>query len=179
MSVDTFIFLNNDRLPSRDAWQHALDNAETGMTLDVVDNLREFSGYLPVKFNGADSGFEWYYGPVEEVFGRRPRELADRDFAIDFVTHSDMQELTCALYAAGVLGKLADGLFHDEERDAFVPCDRVLEIVRNIGVEERDRKRRLAEKDANLTDRRCPECGAPCPTYRKTCIACGYAIGRA
>jgi hypothetical protein len=35
-----------------------------------------------------------------------------------------------------------------------------------------------AEKDATLTDRRCPSCGSPCPSYRKTCKVCGYAIGK-
>jgi hypothetical protein len=40
-------------------------------------------------------------------------------------------------------------------------------------------KRRVdAEKDAGLTNRRCPKCNSPCPTYRKTCKVCGFAVGR-
>ena len=39
--------------------------------------------------------------------------------------------------------------------------------------------RREAEKDATITDRKCPQCGAPCPSYRETCKACGANVGRA
>ena len=35
-----------------------------------------------------------------------------------------------------------------------------------------------AEKDAAITDRRCPRCGVPCPRYRRTCKHCGFEIGR-
>ena len=31
---------------------------------------------------------------------------------------------------------------------------------------------------ANVTDRQCPECTALCPEYRRTCVACGFEIGR-
>lgn len=38
--------------------------------------------------------------------------------------------------------------------------------------------RRRADRDAELTDRRCPKCDAPCPRYRRTCRVCGHEIGR-
>jgi hypothetical protein len=33
-----------------------------------------------------------------------------------------------------------------------------------------------AAKDAAITDKRCPFCGKPCPSYRKTCKYCGQAV---
>lgn len=36
-----------------------------------------------------------------------------------------------------------------------------------------------AAADALATDRKCPMCGQPAPTYRKTCKRCGYPYGRA
>jgi hypothetical protein len=39
-------------------------------------------------------------------------------------------------------------------------------------------KRAEAMKNADITDRRCAQCGLPCPKYRKTCRACGYKMGR-
>lgn len=33
-----------------------------------------------------------------------------------------------------------------------------------------------AAKDAAITDKRCPFCGKPCPSYRKTCRYCGKAV---
>ena len=45
--------------------------------------------------------------------------------------------------------------------------------------EDRMAKRRAdAERDAGLTARRCPECGSPCPAYRRTCKVCGFEVGR-
>jgi hypothetical protein len=132
MSVDTFIFFRDDRLPSRDEWQAALDAENAHITLDHVDNLREFSGYWPAKFDGHDSGFEWFYGPVADMFGEQLEGAGDRHHAIDLVTHSDMRELVCAMLAAGVLAKLIDGLFLDEESGLLVTGDRAIEIARQI-----------------------------------------------
>jgi hypothetical protein len=33
--------------------------------------------------------------------------------------------------------------------------------------------------DAKITDRRCPKCKKPLPSYRKTCKWCGLHVGRA
>jgi hypothetical protein len=39
--------------------------------------------------------------------------------------------------------------------------------------DRRAKRRAAAEKDAALTSRRCPQCGAPLPSYRKVCKVCG------
>jgi len=178
MSIDTIVILRDDRLPTRDQWQQALEAAGMGIVLDGVDDLRRHSGFLPARFRGTDSGFEWFYGRIGDILGDKPDAAGDRDHAIDFVTHSDLNELICALLAAGVLARLADGLFLDEESGTFVSGDRAIEIALGIEEAERAQKQRLAAMDAGITDRRCPQCGAPCPTYRKTCKACGFDIGR-
>lgn len=44
---------------------------------------------------------------------------------------------------------------------------------------ERNRQEQMdieAAKDAAITDKRCPFCGKPCPSYRKTCKHCGKAV---
>jgi len=35
---------------------------------------------------------------------------------------------------------------------------------------------RAAASDAKITDRKCPHCGQPCPSYRKTCKHCGKPV---
>lgn len=35
---------------------------------------------------------------------------------------------------------------------------------------------RDAEADASITSRRCPHCGVPCPSYRRTCKACRMPV---
>ena len=178
MSLNTLVILRDDQLPSIAQWQRALYDAGINLQLDAIEDLRGHTGYLPAKLNGIDSGFEWYFGPVDEVFGQTPDGIGGRGHAASFVTHGEVHETLCALYAAGVLTGISNGLFFDEDAGAFVPGERGVEIAANWEASERQRQRQLAEQDADPTDRRCPECGAPCPSYRKTCKVCGYAIGR-
>jgi hypothetical protein len=55
--------------------------------------------------------------------------------------------------------------------------------IRAANDAERARKRQEqldieAAKDAAITDKRCPSCGKPCPSYRKTCKHCGKSVAR-
>ncbi len=178
MSVNTVVVLCDNRLPSCQQWQNAIDAAGVDIKLDPTENLRLHSGYWPVRFNGGDTGFEWYYNSVTNAFRQKYGLADDFDIVVSLVTHNDVQGVISALFAASVLAKISDGLFLDETSGRFVSGDRAIEIVRNEEKAEKDRKRCLAEKDADITDRRCPQCGAPCPVYRRTCKACGFAIGR-
>jgi hypothetical protein len=128
MSVDSFFFLRDDRLPTVSQWQGALDRAGTGIILEDVGDLRDHTGYLPATHRGHPSGFEWYYGPLADNFGGEPPDgLADRGHAINCVTHSDLRELVCGLIACSVLIQGADGLFLDEESEQVVGADAALE----------------------------------------------------
>jgi hypothetical protein len=116
MSVDTFFFVRDAKLPTVPEWQTALDQAGTEIMLEDVGDLRAHTGYLPATHRGHQSGFEWYYGPLAENFGGDPPDGLDgREHVINCVTHSDMRELACALAACSVLAQLADGKFFDEE----------------------------------------------------------------
>jgi hypothetical protein len=116
MSVDTFFFVRDTKLPTVPEWQAALDQAGTEIVLEDVGDLRTHTGYLPATHRGHQTGFEWYYGPLAENFGGDPPDGLDgREHVINCVTHSDMRELVCALAACSVLGQMADGLFYDEE----------------------------------------------------------------
>ncbi len=39
MSVDSFVFLRDERLPSVREWQQALDQAGTGIVIDPTDDI--------------------------------------------------------------------------------------------------------------------------------------------
>jgi hypothetical protein len=180
MSVDSFFFVRDDKLPTISQWQAALDAAGVGIVLEVVGDIRTHSGYLPATFRGKPSGFEWFYGTVVENFGGDlPDNLQGREHVVNCVTHSDLSELVCGLVACSVLSQVADGLFLDEESGGVIGPDEALKMALGIEAQEQERKKRAAEKDAAITDRRCPKCGSPCPEYRKTCKACGFEIGRA
>ncbi len=116
MSVDTFFFVRDSKLPTIPQWQTALDKAGVGIVLEDVGDLRKHTGYLPATHRGHPSGFEWFYGPLAENFGGDPPDGLDgREHVINCVTHSDMRELVCGSVACSVLLHLADGVFFDEE----------------------------------------------------------------
>ncbi len=47
-----------------------------------------------------------------------------------------MRECVCALYAAGALANITDGLFYGEEADSYVSGDRAIEIAKEIEEQE-------------------------------------------
>jgi hypothetical protein len=180
MSVDSFFFVRDEKLPTISQWQAALDRAGVGIVLEDIGDLRKHTGYLPATYRGQPSGFEWFYGPLAENFaGDPPDGLNGRQHVINCVTHSDMVELICGLVACSVLSQVADGLFLDDESGGLVNANQSLQMAVGIDLQEQVRKKRAAEKDAATTSRRCPKCGSPCPEYRKTCKACGFETGRA
>lgn len=137
MSVDTLVFLRDDRLPSVKDWQAALDAAQTGIEIDpTVSDLREHSGYLPVTHQHHESGFEWYYGSVREQFDDDPpTELGDRSHVAILVTHDDMRELVSAMLAAAVLAQITDGRTYDEQGENIIDGDAALQEANSIAAE--------------------------------------------
>lgn len=127
MSVDSFFFVRDAKLPTILQWQAALDRAEVGIVLEDVGDLRKHTGYLPAIHREQPSGFEWFYGPLAQNFGGDPPDGLDgREHVIDCVTHSDMRELVCGLIACSILSQLADGVFLDEESGGLLEPDAAL-----------------------------------------------------
>jgi hypothetical protein len=52
MSVDTFVFIRDENLPTMRQWQAALDRADTGIALESIEDLRVHIGYLPANYRG-------------------------------------------------------------------------------------------------------------------------------
>jgi hypothetical protein len=131
VSVSQFVFLRDERLPTLEQWQAALDRAGVGITLDPVGDLRIHSGFLPARHREHPSGFEWHYGPVaENLGGPAPAGVGDRDHVAQFVTFSDLREAVCAAVAGAVLAQLADGRAHDDGPDGAVGGDEALARAR-------------------------------------------------
>ncbi len=176
MSVHFPVYLRDDLLPTREHWQQVL--ASHGVAL-VFDEFcpRTFSGHLPCRFNGVACGFEYYFDSVDkEADPELTDKIGNRDRVVDLVLHGAMAlDSLAATYAAGALAEVADGLFlSGDSENAFVrSIAEVKELLRQSEEAQRERGRARAQKDAQITDRRCPQCGAPCPAYRKTCKACG------
>lgn len=127
MSVDSFFFVRDGKLPTIPQWQAALNQAGVGILLEDVGDLRTHTGYLPATHRGEPSGFEWFYGPLADNFGGDPPQGLDgREYVINCVTHSDMRELVCGSVACAVLTQLADGMFLDEESGGLLNPEEAL-----------------------------------------------------
>lgn len=46
------------------------------------------------------------------------------------------------------------------------------------GIGELERVANANQRWKNITTRKCPNCNALCPEYRRSCLACGYELGR-
>ena len=172
MSVKVDIFLHEGALPTRDRWQQAIDRRGIKLTLNEFDT-RTHTGYLPVIYEGRPTGFEYEFGSAKE-WGDDLREIGDRARYVRLTLHGETDELDAAMQAAAVLTESFDGLFFNEESgNEWVSGDGVFELIRRDQPARAERGKTAAAKDAAITDRKCLHCGAPCPSYRKTCKACG------
>ena len=207
MSVSLEVFLKADKLPPRKVWQEAIDAEGIDLQLDDADTLTQV-GFWPCKLNGTDCGFEYFFGKTEPVrhdkrhdvqsrgfwarlFGTGgpadpevpdevQQRVGDRDYVVEFVWHSSIDDGRAAAFAAAVLAKISDGFLHDPQGGGLTPGNEAVGLVRSEDRTNHEIKMEQAEKKwGKLTQRRCPKCSAPCPEYRPRCFICNFEIGRA
>jgi hypothetical protein len=124
MSVESFVFLNDEKLPAIADLQAALDASGTELRLPEGVDLRSHIGYLSVQHQGQESGFEWYFGTVEATFGAGDPLAGQHAFThvANLVTHSDLRELVCSMLTAIELAKMSGGVVFDAETGEAVSC---------------------------------------------------------
>jgi hypothetical protein len=133
VSVDVFVFLKRENLPSTATWQRALDRLGIDVQLDASIEAVNHAGYWPAQVGGQPSGFEILVGPIADVFGRAaPPGIDERDVAANFVTHGDMRELQGSMFVAAVLGIEAGGLIFDDNTEGVMQPSELLEQARAI-----------------------------------------------
>lgn len=171
-------------MPSREQWQREITAREFDLVLDEF-STREHVGMVPVRLVGKEEGFEYYFDPVdggdpaEERDDELARTVGTRNHVVTFKWFGSDQDGRAAEIAATVLASIADGVFYDPQDGLFAVGDKAFELVEAQRLTERERKLALSEtKWANVTERRCPNCGARCPEYRAHCWVCEIAIGR-
>jgi hypothetical protein len=67
MSVELHIFIQDSRVPIRDAWQHAIDELGFPAVLDESLDLRKDNGFSPTTYKGQATGFELYLEPASDA----------------------------------------------------------------------------------------------------------------
>ncbi len=155
MSVALCVYLHEERLPSRDSWQRAI--ADAGITLKLDDiSTTEHSGFLPIRFNGEDCGFEYYYGPVDSEQDKEILpSLGDRNRVVELVIHGGRElDTRVAMLAAAVLARQSDGVSFDPQGGDLVNGSEVFEWIDRQEAEEREVRMADAQKKwSNITER--------------------------
>lgn len=117
MSVNTYVFLNKRDLPAPAAWQAAITAHGFPLELGTDFDPLSFLGFLPCRYKEEESGFEYGFEPIDSDWLEED-ELAhvERfDSVVILTTHSDLDELECAMSAAAALCTLVGGVCWDEE----------------------------------------------------------------
>lgn len=133
MSVDLFVAIRPNQLPTVEAWQAELDRLGAGFRLDETVDPTDLSGFWPTQMGEEESGFEFMTGSVEDCLDHlAPDNLADRNLVAVFTTHSDLIELRCSMFATAALASLTDGVIVDGSTSQPSTVDELLEQARDI-----------------------------------------------
>lgn len=126
MANEQFAFLKKSEVPSRAAWQAAIEACGFDFQLDPELKPFEDSGFLPCKLMGSDAGFEISY----EDLAALPRELRDlaqgRDYCISFRWGGSMAEGASAMIASYALAKSFDAIVSYEGEPPAETLDALL-----------------------------------------------------
>jgi hypothetical protein len=128
MSMEIHIFLEDSRVPNREAWQQAIEAAGFPAVLDATLDLRKDTGFIPVAYNGQASGFELYLDPAASCLESYPHlaeQVGGRDKCVSFRCGGDVVEAAAAISCGAVLTMLTDGIYFDPETDRIFSADTV------------------------------------------------------
>lgn len=115
MAVELWVFLDRDRLPSASTWAKGV--AAAGFELSFVEERvspASHGGFLPMRFEGEETGFEFDVHPVERMaLTDQLKELVSQLDSVATFRFTDDDQLVAALAASAVLATLAGGVLHD------------------------------------------------------------------
>jgi hypothetical protein len=115
MSVDLNVYLTRSKMPTPPKWAQAIAESGFQMEMDTDFDVDSFTGFLPCKFRGEETGFEYYSDPLTKE-DQLDLGLPDSyDFSITFVTHADLRELAISVIASGVLCSIVQGVLCDPQ----------------------------------------------------------------
>jgi hypothetical protein len=132
VSIDLIVYLRRAAMPTPEQWQQAIRAAGFPVDLDTDFEVDTFTGFLPCKFRGADTGFEYFSEEVKEQDRVEAGLPPGTDFAVTLVTHSDLGEFATSLLAAGALCHASSGLLVDPQLGESCASEQVLAWVAEV-----------------------------------------------
>ena len=131
MSLEVYVLLKRSQVPTLAAWQGALDGLGFGLSLDPTFDPHIDTGFVPCKYNGSSTGFEFSLGTKTDLVEPYP-DLGPRtelfDTSAAFLWGGDLNECVSAICSAAALTKVSAGLVYDPQEDQlFSGSEAVLE----------------------------------------------------
>lgn len=133
MSIELHIFLPDSPALTVQAWQGAVEAAAFPMILDEEIDLASHSGFLPARYDGKQTGFEFYVDPASDILAAYPHvaaQVGPRTKCATFRWGGDLLEMCAALSAAASLAKLTKGLYFYPDDDLICEADEALVATR-------------------------------------------------
>jgi hypothetical protein len=133
MSVELYVFVQESNIPTRDAWQKALEDSKFPTVLNSSFEPRKDSGFSPATYKGQSSGYEFYLDSAKQIlanYSHIKKQVGDRDRCVTFCWGGDLTECAAAMSSAAALTKVADGIYYYPDDDLLFNADDVVEVVR-------------------------------------------------
>jgi len=133
MAMEIFA-LSDRRLNSIAEWQRAIDSEGFALQLSAETPFAQLSGFLPVRYDNAPSGFECDHWEPRSVMDEDPSAAFGHawQYALAFRFGGRPGELESAWIAATAYARATAGVVFDTEENRIFQPDEAASLVRRI-----------------------------------------------
>jgi hypothetical protein len=127
MSLEIFA-LSHRRLASLLDWQLSIDSEGFGVTLPPDVSMDELRGFLPVRFDAVETGFECDHNNAEKIMSLYHQVDFGQRWAhcLSFRCRGDFDEWLAANAAAAAYAKATDGIVFDPQEGVLMSPQQAL-----------------------------------------------------
>lgn len=141
MSMDLYIFSDRPAL-SMAEWQSAIDADGFQILLDPTAVFADLNGFLPVRLDGAGTGFEVDHEDAHDVIG----QFAESGFhvgrawkcALAFHWGGDAREMVAAYSTAASYARMTDGVVFDPQEEVVMEPSAVCDLAKHLAAQTKD-----------------------------------------
>jgi len=133
MSIELHIFVDNQKIPTRDRWQEEIDRLGFPAIIQDPFTLQKDRGFRPASYCGKSSGFEFYLDPSKDILVSYPHiasRVGSREACATFRWGGDIVEMSTALSAAVSLAVLTDGIYYYPDDDILYEAEEAFRATR-------------------------------------------------
>ena len=139
MSMDLYV-LSNRPARSIAEWQAAIDADGFRILLDPTAVFEDLSGFLPVRLDGAGTGFEVDHEDAAELIEMFGESDLGRTWtcALAFHWSGDAREMVAAYSAAASYARAIGGVVLDPQEGEVMQPASALDLARQLAVQTKD-----------------------------------------